>query len=392
MSDEQAPAQFAAFQNELYFAGLGGQTPPLPARYDQLLERAREELDERAFGYVAGGASSEETMDANRAAFGRWRIVPRHLRDVSSRDLSVELFGSWLPSPVLLAPIGVQSIVNDEAELAVARAAASLDTPIVLSTLSSHPLEDVAEAHGDTPRWFQLYWPADRELTTSLLRRAEDSGFTAVMVTLDTRLLGWRPRDLATAYLPFLHGEGIANYRTDPVFRASLDEGIEDEQQREVLRWIQVYADQTQTWEDLAWLCERTDLPVVPKGILHPADVDLALDAGCQGIGVSNHGGRQVDGSIGALDALPDVVVAVDGRVPVVFDSGLRTGSDAMKALALGADAVLLGRPYVWGLGLAGEEGVRFVTRAFLADLDLALALSGITSLDELSPDVLTRV
>lgn len=387
---QQHGTDFASFQNEIYFAGMGGQTPDLPMTFPELEARAKEELDPEAFGYVAGGATSEDTVEENAEAFRRWRIVPRHLRDVSQRDLRVEIFGTTLPAPVVLAPIGVQGIVHDEAELAVARAAADVGVPFCLSTVSSYTMEEVAEAAGDTRRWFQLYWPAERELTDSLIQRAEDAGYEAIVVTLDTRKLAWRPRDLAGAYLPFLHGQGIANYTSDDVFEQGVPD-MDDEQQAKVLRWVQVYSDESQTWEDLDDLCRRTDLPIVVKGILHPEDAERALDAGVAGIGVSNHGGRQVDGSIAALDALPDVVEAVDGRAPIVFDSGIRTGSDGMKAYALGADVVMLGRPYVYGLGLAGQDGVAHVVRSFLADLDLAMALSGFTQLDELSPDVLVR-
>lgn len=379
----------AGYQYEIYFAGMGGQTPDLPIGYEALEERARSELDGAAYGYVAGGAASEDTVRANRDAFRRWHLVPRHLRDVDDRDLSVELFGTRLSAPVVLAPIGVLSIVHDEGEVAVARGVADLDIPFTLSTVASRPMEEVADAAGDGPRWFQLYCPADRELTRSFLTRAEDAGYTAVMVTLDTRLLAWRPRDLRAAYLPFLHEEGIANYTSDPVFLDSLDESIEDESQRKVLRWVQVYADASQTWDDLEWLCAQTELPVIVKGVLHPDDARLAIDAGVAGIGVSNHGGRQVDGSIGALDALPEVVAAVGDAVPILFDSGIRTGSDAMKAIALGADAVLLGRPYVWGLGLGGDDGVRHVVRSFLADLDLTMALSGCATIDDIGADLL---
>lgn len=383
-------AEHAAYQYEIYLAGVGGQTPDLPIGYEELEARARDELDTGAFGYVAGGAASEDTVRANAEAFRRWRLVPRHLRDVTERDLSTELFGSRLTTPVALAPIGVLSIVHDDAEVAVARAAADVDVPMTLSTVASRSLEEVADASGDGTRWFQLYWPADRDLTRSLLSRAEEAGYTAVMVTLDTRLLAWRPRDLRRAYLPFLHEEGLANYTSDPVFVASLDDQIEDERQRRVLRWIQVYADPSQTWEDLAWVCDQTELPVIAKGVLHGDDARLAIDAGVAGIGVSNHGGRQVDGAIGALDALPHVVAAVGDEVPIVFDSGIRTAADALKALALGADTVLLGRPYVWGLGLEGSDGVRHVLRSFLADLDLTAALCGCATLDDVGADLLT--
>jgi lactate 2-monooxygenase len=383
---------FNTFQYELYFAGMGGQVPDLPVTYDGWRDQAREVLSDAAFGYVEGSAGSERTAAANRAAFARWRLVPRMLTDVAERDLSVDLLGRTLPAPLLCGPIGVQSIVHPEGEKAVARGAAGLGLPFVLSTVSSFPLEEVALEAGDGPRWFQLYWPSEDAVTDSLVQRAADAGYEAVVVTLDTRLLAWRPRDLATAYLPFLHAEGLANYLTDPAFTAGLPEPNEgmDETQAAVMRWISVFSDPAQTWQQLARFCERSPLPVLVKGVQHPDDARLAIDAGVAGLVVSNHGGRQVDNAIGALEALPGVVDEVGGEVPVLFDSGVRTGADAAVALALGARAVLLGRPWVWGLAIAGEEGVRHVLRCLLADLDLTMALSGLRTLDELTRDVLS--
>ncbi|MBW3562285.1 MAG: lactate 2-monooxygenase [Actinobacteria bacterium] len=389
MNDELP--QFGNFQHEIYLAGIEGVVPDLPVSYEALVERAWEELDSGAFGYVRGGAATEDSMRANRESFRRWRIVPRMLRDVGTRDLRTELFGRTYDSPVLLAPIGVQSIVHGEAEVAVGRAAAGLGVPMVLSTVSSYSMEEVASEMGDGPRWFQLYWPAERDLTKSLISRAEEAGYGALMVTLDTRTIAWRPRDLSQAYLPFLHAEGIANYTSDPVFLEGKPD-LEDDEQATVLRWLQVYSDLSQTWEDLEWLCEQTDLPILVKGVLHPDDARRAVDVGVSGIAVSNHGGRQVDGAIGALDALPGIVEEVGDETTITFDSGIRSGADMVKALALGADAVMIGRPYVWGLGLAGDDGVRHVLRWLLADLDLTMSMSGFASLDDLSPDVLVRI
>ncbi|WP_440006019.1 lactate 2-monooxygenase [Halomicrococcus sp. SG-WS-1] len=365
-------------QNEVYAAGmLADQTPDLPASPGELADLAREALSPEAYAYLAGGAGDESTARENRRAFDRWRIVPRMLRDVAERDLSVELFDSELPVPVLLAPIGVQSIVHEEGELATARAAADLDVPVVLSSASSETMEDVAGELGDTTAWFQLYWSADRDVTASFLRRAEEAGYEAVVVTVDTPMMGWRERDVDRAYLPFLDGEGVANYFSDPAFRDALDAPPEEDETAAVWHFTEIFGDPSLTWDDLDWLREQTDLPVVLKGILHPADAREALDRGVDGVVVSNHGGRQVDGAIGALEALPGVVDAVDGRVPVLFDSGVRRGADAFRAIALGADAVLLGRPYAYGLAVDGENGVRSVLANFLADLDLTLALSG---------------
>jgi len=381
-------------QLQIYLAGMQGQRPTTPMTYDQLEEQTRQKLSPEAFGYVAGGAGGEETMRANRAAIERWQIVPRMLRNVGERDTRVSLLGATMPAPLMLAPIGVQSIVHPDAEVAVARAAASLGVPFILSTASSKTMEEVAQAAdaaGKSPRWYQLYCGRDPELTASFLARAERAGYSAIVVTLDTPLLSWRERDIAYAYLPFLQGEGIANYVSDPVFRASLPQPPEENPQAAVMRFVQVFSNPTLTWDDITFLREHTKLPLLLKGILHPDDARRALDAGAAGIIVSNHGGRQVDGAIPALDALPGIVAAVAGRAPVLFDSGIRRGADIFRAVALGAQATLLGRPYMWGLALGGEAGVRDVILNTLADFDLTLALSGHTSCAQLSPDVLRR-
>jgi lactate 2-monooxygenase len=382
---------FANFQYEIYGRGLAGERPKLPLTPLELEARAREVLSAEAFGYVAGGAGSERTVRANLDAFGRWEIVPRMLRDVAARDLSTSILGTAMPAPVMLAPVGVQSIVHEQAELAAARAAASQSLPFILSTAASHSLEEVAAAMGPASRWYQLYWPKDRELAASFVGRAADAGYGAIVVTLDTWMLGWRPRDLQSAYLPFLKGEGVANYFSDPVFRAALEKPPEEDPVPAIDLWAEQFSNPSVTWADLAWLRDQTALPIVLKGILHGDDAELALEAGVDGIVVSNHGGRQVDGAIAALDALPAVREAVGEQFPVLFDSGIRTGSDVFKALALGADAVCLGRPYVWGLALDGQAGVEHVLRCLLAELDLTLALSGYTSLAEVDRAAMRR-
>jgi isopentenyl diphosphate isomerase/L-lactate dehydrogenase-like FMN-dependent dehydrogenase len=379
---------YADFQYEVY---LAEDRSDLPFDLIELESRAQAVLSPEGYSYVASGASSEDTMRANAAAFRRWRIVPRMLRDVAERDLSIELFGATFPSPVLLSPIGVQSIVHPDAERATARAASSVGVPFVLSSVSSVCIEDVAAVMGDAPRWFQLYWPKDPELTRSFLNRAEAAGYSAIVVTLDNGLVGWRTRDLALKYLPFLGGP-MANYFSDPVFRAGLSQAPEENLPAALFHFAGVFADLSLTWDDLSQLRDMTRLPIIVKGLTSPDDARAALDQGVDGVVVSNHGGRQVDGAIAALDALPDVVDAVSNRVPVLFDSGIRTGSDAFKALALGAHAVLLARPYLWGLALAGEPGVRHVVRSFLADLDLTFALSGHRSVAECAPSSLRHV
>src|SRR3954452_11895119 len=392
VADVETPPPFASYQNEIYLSGLAGQVPDLPCELVSLEHLAKERFTPESFGYVAGSAGTEGTARANRAAFDRWRIVPRFLRDVSERDMSTTILGTPFPAPVALAPVGVQGIVHEEAELAVARAAASLRVPMVLSTVSSYRLEEVAEVAGDSPHWFQLYWPRDREVAASLIGRAKAAGFSALVVTLDTFILAWRPRDLSHAYLPFLQRMGLANYESDPAFLAGLEKSPDDDPGASVLRWLTMFGDPTNTWDDLVWLREQWDGPIVLKGVLHPDDARRAADAGMDGIVVSNHGGRQIDGEIASLDALPEVVEAVGDRMPILLDSGVRTGSDVIKALALGARAVFVGRPYVYGLGLGGEDGVRHVLRSLLAEFDLSMALSGNSRLTDLDRSVLRVV
>src|SRR3954447_23426500 len=329
-------------------------------------------------------------MRANLEAFRRRRIVPRMLRDVSERDLSTEVLGTPMPAPVALAPVGVQSILHPEGELASARAAAGLGVPVVASTAGSHTMEEIAEACGEGRRWYQLYWPRGPELAASFVGRAEQAGYEAILVTLDTWLLGWRPRDLSQGYLPFLKSEGIANYLADPVFRSMLDKPPEEDLQAAVGQFVGVFSNPTVTWDDLAWLRAQTELPIVLKGVLHPDDARRGLECGVDGILVSNHGGRQVDGAIATLDALGPIVDAVGDQAAILLDSGVRSGSDAIKALSLGAQAVLIGRLAMWGLAVGGEEGVLTVLRSFLAELDLTLALTGHTRIEELGPEVLT--
>ena len=380
------------FQYEIYGRGLAGETPALPVALAELEAAAREVLSAEAFGYVAGGAGAERTMDANLRAFERWRIVPRMLRDVSSRDVSTSVLATAMPAPVMLAPVGVQSIVHPQGELAAARAAAAQGVPFILSTAASHSIEEVAGEMGEAGRWYQLYWPRDRDLAASFVDRAARAGYGAIVLTLDTWFLGWRPRDLQHAYLPFLKGEGVANYFSDPVFRGALDKTPEEDPGPAIGHWAYQFANPTVTWADLAWLREQTKLPILLKGILHAEDARRAVQEGADGLIVSNHGGRQVDGAIGALDALPAVRDAVGDELPVLFDSGIRTGADVFKAIALGANAVCLGRPYVWGLALDGQAGVEQVLRCLLAEFDLTLALSGYTNVAQADPLALTKL
>jgi isopentenyl diphosphate isomerase/L-lactate dehydrogenase-like FMN-dependent dehydrogenase len=385
---------FGDYYREIYAKGmLAGERPTLPMAWAELEARARETLDDRAVAYVFGGAGSEDTMRANLEAFRRWRIVPRVLRkDLSVRDLSIELLGTRMPAPVLLAPIGVQTLLHDEGELASARAGAAVGLPLITSTASARPLEEIAEANGDGARWFQLYWPNDDQLAASLVRRAEAAAYSAIVLTVDNYVPGWKPRDLQQAYLPFLEGVGIAQYLSDPVFVSGLEKDPGEDIGAAVGHFLGVFANPALTWERLEWLRGTTSLPIVLKGILHPDDAREARERGVDGIVVSNHGGRQIDGAIASLDALPPIVDAVGDEVAVLLDSGVRSGADAFKALALGADAVLVGRPYLWGLALDGQNGVETVLRSILAELDLTMALCSCTTLGDVDSGLLRQI
>ena len=381
-------AQFegSQVQNAIY---LSGESPG-PVTADEWERAAEAALEPGPFGYIAGGAGAEQTMRANREAFERRRLRPRMLTGNSRRDLSVDVLGTRSPAPFFLAPIGVLEIAHPEAELAVARAAASLGVPLLLSSASSHSIEDVADALGDSPRWFQLYWVNDREITASFVERAAAAGYGAIVVTLDTLTLGWRPRDLRNAYLPFITGAGCAQFFSDPVFRSRLERPPEDDVLTAAATMLSTFPNLGLGWDDLAWLREQTDLPLLVKGILTAEDAHRACEHGVDGIVVSNHGGRQVDGAIASLDALVEVRDALGPDVTLLMDGGIRSGADVVKALAVGADVVLIGRPYVYGLAAGGQDGVERVLRHLLAETDLTLALVGGRSVRELDRSFVT--
>jgi lactate 2-monooxygenase len=413
------------WQKEIYLNGFAGNKSSVKISLQSLESEAKQRMSEKAYAYIAGGAGSESTMEANRKAFEQWKIVPRMLRDVSARDTSIELFEQKIPSPLLLCPVGVLEMVHPDADVAVAKAASSLGIPYIFSNQASKPMEECAGVMGNSPRWFQLYWSKSNELVQSFVQRAEKCGCTAIVVTLDTTMLGWRTRDLELAYLPFLEGKGIAQYTSDPVFQKLLDEPDETQHVdrkitiqsiqglismtknypgnnffkklssgrplKAVRKFVSIYSNPSITWNDLSFLRQQTKLPILLKGIVHSDDARKALDFGMDGIIISNHGGRQVDGSVATLDALPRIAEVVQNKVPVLLDSGVRGGADIFKALALGAKAVCIGRPYVYGLTIAGEQGVSEVIQNLMADFELTMGLSGCKNISEITPEMLLR-
>ncbi|KAK4044574.1 FMN-dependent dehydrogenase [Parachaetomium inaequale] len=410
---------YGQYQFDLYAqAIIGGQKPIVMTDPNKLEQAAKEAMTPEAFNYVFGGAGEQATMHANRLAFRQWKLIPRMLRPTVPRDLSVKLFGKTYDTPLLMAPVGVQGAYHPDGEKGVATACASLGVPFIYSTASTTPLEDVATAADLSinpassspaesgkptmtvaPRWFQLYWPLDDAITASLLDRARAAGCDALVVTLDTFTMSWRPLDLDTGYLPFARGEGNALGFSDPVFRKKFAEqsdgdAVEDNVMMASRSWLgEVFSGHAHRWEDLATLRRLWgDGPIVLKGVLSVQDAEMAVRYGMDGIVVSNHGGRQLDGAVPSLEMLPEIVDAVGDRLTVLFDSGIRTGADVLKALALGAKAVLVGRPVIYGLGAAGSEGARHVLAGILADVDQSMGLAGVQKVAELNRGILRRI
>lgn len=375
-------AHYGDFQNQIYMGGLSGTLPKYPMDFKGLVERAEKAMSPSALSYVQGGCGDETTQDANATAFAHWGMIPRMLVDCTERDLSIELFGKTLPSPAFMAPIGVNGIItqDEHGDLAAAKASAMTGVPFTLSTLSNDPLEDVLKETEDTPAYFQLYTPKNRDLAASLVSRAEKAGYEAIVVTLDTWVTGWRPRDLSASNFPQLRGHVLMNYFSDPVFQGLLEKPIKDDPAAAVMAFANVFGE-VLTWDHLPWLRSLTSLPIVLKGICHEDDARRAVDAGVDAIYCSNHGGRQANGGIAAIDMLPGVVKGA-GKTPVMFDSGIRSGSDMIKAIALGATAVGVGRPYAYGLAIGGAEGAAHVLKTILAEADLLMAVNGYPTLD----------
>lgn len=368
------------------------ETQQLPYTYHEWERLAQEKLDKGPFSFIEGNAGLGDTYKNNIEAFKKWKIRPRVLRNVQERDQSIELLGQTFKYPFLLAPVGVQRIMHPEGELASARAAAKMGIPFIASTATSFSMEEIAGVMGNAPRWYQLYWSNDNDITASLVKRAEKSGYSALVITVDAATVAWRVKDLENDYSPFKLGIGVSNYLTDPVFCSKLAKSPSEDMNAAIEYFFSVVTNPTITWENLNFIRENTKLPIILKGIVDPEDARLALEYGADGIVVSNHGGRQLDGSIGTLDALPGICEVIAGRIPVLLDSGIRSGTDIVKAVSLGANAVLIGRPFAYGLATAGKVGVEKVIQDLIKDTDYALALSGQTSIKDLDRSLLVDI
>lgn len=369
----------------------GVENRKLPQSVDEWRERARNTLTKDAWDYLEGGAGEEDTVHENRSAFKKWRIRPRYLRDVSKRTTEAEYLGQNRESPFILAPIGVQSILHKDGEIASARAAVKMNIPFILSTVSSITMEEIVKKSPEGEKWLQLYPAKDKNIIRNFIKRAEKAGYSAIVVTADTTMLGWRERDLNNAYLPFLRGEGLANFFSDPVFRRRLEKPPEEDLIKAIMEFISVYVNPFFSWEDFKEICSTTEIPVILKGITHREDVELAFKSGARAVVISNHGGRQVDGAISSLDALEEVTESGDLKGEILFDSGFRHAADAIKAIALGASGILIGRPYAYALSVAGQEGIELYLEQVMAEMDLEMGLSGIKNLKELNRESLYR-
>lgn len=352
-----------------------------PINFAELEEAAKKSLETGPFGYIRSSAGGEETYRKNTDSFLKYSIIPRFLTDVSTLNTEVTIFGQTYPHPLFIAPVGVNKIAHENGELAVSKAAAKFGFPYIQSTVSSYSIEEIASETKGSSKWFQLYWSSqNKEVSFSLVKRAEAAGYEAIVLTVDTTMLGWREEDIRNQFSPLKEGYGQGNFASDPVFMASLGD---QSQESIVQKIIENIYHPTLNWTNISELREHTTLPILIKGILHPKDAKLAIEKGIDGIIVSNHGGRQLDGVIASIDALPEIVRVVDGRIPVLFDSGIRRGSDAVKALALGATAVCIGRPVIWGLASSGQIGVEHVLENFLQETRVSISLSGARNLEE---------
>lgn len=410
-------------QRKIYLDGFAGKKPLTPVSYADLEAKARTRLSPEAFAYLAGGAGRESTIEHNRTALDGIKIHPRMLGGVQEVRMQLPWRGHTLPAPLMLAPIGVLELAHRDGDLAEARACAELKIPMIISSQASHPMEAIAKELGDSPRLFQLYYSKSRELSQSFIRRAEAIGCSAIVVTLDTTMLGWRLRDLQLGYNPFIMGKGIAQYYSDPVFNALPDPlrdvnakpSITPELILNLIRVCQripggfiqnlkgnkalntatkftsIFSNPGITWSDIELIRSWTKLPIYLKGVLRTDDALKAISIGVDGIIISNHGGRQIDGAISSVEALAHISPAVKNKIDLWIDSGIRTGSDVYKCLALGATGVMVGRPYAMALACNGAQGVVDCITNIISELELNMALSGCADIDALNETMITH-
>lgn len=402
------PTNHSGYQRDIYAAFA----PPIQSTCpERLQEQAKKVLTPEAWDYIDGSAALGITQRANREAFDKYPLIPRMLRNVTERSTRITLFGKEYDSPILAAPIGVQEIAHRDGETATAKACRAQNVPMILSTAATRTIEQVAEANGDGERWYQLYWPKSDSITISLLNRAKSAGFTTLVVTLDTFVLGYRSRDLDRSYLPFLYqAQGVQIGFSDPVFNKEFEAlpppSLDDLKQllskagksplllakllarSKTLRKCRAWLDELnsgtyKSWDQLSLLRKHWDGPILLKGIQSIHDARLAIEYGMDGIIVSNHGGRQLSGAVSSLDCLANICSdpAITSKLTILFDSGIRTGSDVIKAMALGANGVLLGRPYVFGLSVNGQRGIEEVFKGLKADLEITMGQLGIDAL-----------
>ncbi|MBK9107996.1 MAG: alpha-hydroxy-acid oxidizing protein [Saprospiraceae bacterium] len=408
-------------QRQIYLDAIFGKKSSIPQNYNSLEQLCRQSLPEKYFNYIFTGAGDNCGVKNNQEAFKKYEILPRWCRGLKDPDLSIHLCGYKLDFPILFAPIGVLELAHRHADAELARASCGTRIPMIVSSQSSISLEHCANIIRDVPWWFQLYFSQSKELTQSFVRRAEDAGASAIVLTLDTVMLGWRNLDLETAYLPFLEGKGIANYTSDPYFLACLENEIISNESKgkpsllhilklfnsfpgnildklrsknpikAVQLFTRSYSRPELNWDDIKWLRAQTNLPIFLKGILHAADAIKTVDTGCNGVIVSNHGGRQINNNAASLDCLADIRKNVDENFPVILDSGIRSGTDIFIALALGANAVSIGRPYVYAMHLAGHKGVEELMANYISELKILMSLTGCANIEEISRAGLVR-
>ena len=369
---------------------LLSSTESLPKTINAWERFAEERLPRNSFDYIARGSGDQNTLKANRSVFNDWTLIPRVLNKVVHRDKSIQLLGKSYPTPLLFSPIGVQKIVHPNGEMESSKVAAEFGIPFILSNAASCSMEEVASNIGDSPKWFQVYYSSNKEVSKSQIQRAKSLGYEALVVTVDTALLGLREYDIENNYSPLNEGMGSGNYSSDPVFNEQLlAKGLSGKESA-IKFQMEIFENPSLSWDDIIEIKSYTNLPIFLKGIMHTDDALTAVSLGIDGLIVSNHGGRQLDHCISSLEALENICHAVGGKIPVLFDSGIRRGTDIVKAMAIGASAVLIGRPYLYGM-VAGHEGIRTVLQQILRELDVTMALAGIDDIKTIDGSILLK-